>query len=117
MLTDLTDPERLVGTTLGRYRITKHLATGGMGAVYLGEHVEIQGRVAIKVLLPQCLVDPVLTRRFLDEARAVNRVDHPGIIRIHDCDTKDDLGAYLVMEYLEGQTLEERLKERSRCPL
>jgi serine/threonine protein kinase len=102
--------DSLVGQTVGNYRIVKNLGVGGMGAVYLGEHPEIGSKVAIKVLLPRFVSDPQVAKRFLDEARAVNRIEHHGIVRIHDCGRQEGLGVFLVMEYLEGQTLRERLE-------
>ncbi len=101
-----TDP--LVGKTIGSYRIIKCLGKGGMGAVYFGEHPKIESKVAIKVLLPRFVSAPDIVRRFFDEARAVNRIGHPGIVRIHDCNRQDDVGVYLVMELLEGESLAER---------
>jgi len=97
--------DHLIGTTLGSYRLTRVLGVGGMGAVYLGEHPEIESKVAIKLLLPEFVQHEEVVKRFLDEARAVNRIGHPGIIRIHDSARHETLGVYLVMEYLEGETL------------
>jgi serine/threonine-protein kinase len=101
----MADATRLIGTTIGSYRVAEVLGVGGMGAVYLGEHPEIESRVAIKVLLPEFVSNEEIVKRFLDEARAVNRIGHNGIVRIHDAAFHDELGVYLVMEYLEGETL------------
>ena len=97
--------ERLLGQTVGHYRIVKCLGSGGMGAVFLGEHPRIQSQVAVKILHRRYVAEPSIVRRFLDEARAVNRVGHPGIVRIHDSGTDENVGVYLVMELLQGQTL------------
>ena len=110
----LVDPN--IGKTVGSYRLVRRLGVGGMGAVYLGEHPEISSRVAIKILLPSFIRDEVVVGRFIDEARAANRIGHPGIVRVHDCGRHEDLGVYLVMEYLEGQTLTQRLKQQRRFP-
>ena len=99
--------QTLTGQIIGNYRIIRSLGEGGMGTVYLGEHPEIRSKVAIKVLLPKFVADPEVVRRFMDEARAVNTIGHPGIVRIHDCDKRADIGVYLVMEYLQGKTLQE----------
>jgi serine/threonine-protein kinase len=107
--------DALLGKSVGHYRLVKPLGVGGMGAVYLGEHPEIESRVAIKVLLPRFVENPQITRRFLDEARAVNRIGHHGIVRIHDSGRQEDVGVYLVMELLEGRTLDEEL--RAQGPL
>ena len=99
----------LVGTTLGNYKIIRCLGKGGMGTVYLGEHPTIRSKVAIKVLLPRFVADEEVTQRFLDEALAVNSIGHPGIVRIHDCDDHDDIGVYLIMEFLDGKSLQQVL--------
>ena len=104
----MSDTDQLVGKTIGSYRIVKCLGKGGMGAVYFGEHPKIESKVAIKVLLPRFVSAPDIVRRFFDEARAVNRIGHPGIVRIHDCNKQEDVGVYLVMELLEGESLAER---------
>ncbi len=101
----MTTEDAAIGTTVANYEIVECLGRGGMGAVYLAEHVTIQSLVAIKVLRGDHVSDPSVVKRFLDEARAVNRVGHPGIVQIHDCGTQEDLGAYLIMEYLQGTTL------------
>ena len=85
-----------------------------MGDVYLGRHQEIESQVAIKVLHPEHVSDPMMERRFLDEARAVNRVDHPSLVRIHDCGRDEEVGVFLVMELLRGDTLRQRLKSAGR---
>ena len=97
--------DHLIGTILGSYTLTRVLGVGGMGAVYLGEHPEIESKVAIKLLLPEFVQHEEVVKLFLDEARAVNRIGHPGIIRIHDSARHEKLGVFLVMEYLEGETL------------
>ena len=108
MSSTLSDTDQLVGKTIGSYRIVKCLGKGGMGAVYFGEHPKIESKVAIKVLLPRFVSAQDIVRRFFDEARAVNRIGHPGIVRIHDCNKQEDVGVYLVMELLEGESLAER---------
>jgi len=112
----MDEKESLIGTTLGHYEILSLLGEGGMGAVYLAEHPEIKSRVAIKVLKPHLLHDEEATRRFLDEARAVNRVGHAGVVRIHDAGVVEGVGAYLVMELLEGETLSQRLRRDKTLP-
>lgn len=112
---DPGDP--LVGQIVGSYRLLELIGGGGMGRVYLAEHPEIQSRVAIKILHPRLGSREEMVRRFLDEAKATNRVGHPGIVRISDCGRHDDVGLYLVMEYLEGVTLARRFHERGRLPV
>ena len=105
---------RLIGKTVGSYRILKPLGQGGMGEVFLAEHPVIRSRVAIKVLHARYLTDANVVKRFIDEARAVNTISHPGIVRIHDCRRLDDVGVYLVMELLEGESLLDKLRREGR---
>jgi len=105
-------PKSLIGAALGNYRILELLGEGGMGAVYLAQNPLIESKVAIKVLHASWVTNSDMVRRFIDEARAVNRVEHPGTVRIHDFSEQEDGGLYLVMEYLEGQTLREEMRQR-----
>jgi eukaryotic-like serine/threonine-protein kinase len=103
----LLDPR--VGTTLcGKYRLERLLAVGGTASVYQGTHRNGY-RVAIKVLHPAIAVNPEFRNRFLREGRVANRVDHPGATRVLDDDIDPDEGSvFLVMELLDGETLEAR---------
>jgi len=103
-----------VGATVGSYRIVRCLDTSGTGAVYLGEHPEILSKVAIKILAPELAAETDVVKRFLDEARAQNRIGHPGIVPINDCDTQEGAGLFLVMEFVEGRTLADELQEEGR---
>jgi len=85
-----------------------------MGEVFLAEHPVIRSRVAIKVLHPRFLTDANVVKRFIDEARAVNTISHPGIVRIHDCRRLEEVGVYLVMELLEGESLLDKLRREGR---
>jgi eukaryotic-like serine/threonine-protein kinase len=98
------------GYVVGEYRVGRVLGRGGMGVVYAGVQPVIEKRVAIKVLHADLSADPGLVRRFLDEARAVNRIRHPNIIDIFSFGQLADSRQYFVMEYLEGRTLAERLQ-------
>ena len=107
-----SNPGRELGPrNVGNYRITRLLGEGGMGSVYLGVHPDIKSEVAIKILHPHLVTDAEMVRRFIDEARAVNQVKHPGIVRIHDCAEQQGVGLYLVMEFLEGRDLAEYARE------
>jgi serine/threonine protein kinase len=99
----------LVGRTLAaRYRLVKRIGTGGMGVVYLARHVMIERLSAIKILRQDLGLSPAHRERFLREARAVNRINHPNIVEINDFG--EDAGlVYLVMEYVEGQSLHDTL--------
>ncbi|MCP3136121.1 protein kinase domain-containing protein [Pyxidicoccus xibeiensis] len=97
-------PFQLVGRQLGHFRLLKELGRGGMGTVLLAEHALIQKRVAIKVLHAHLAEDPDLVARFLSEARTLTLVQHENVVTLYDLDTRDGR-PYLVMEYLEGQSL------------
>jgi serine/threonine-protein kinase len=104
------------GFRIGPYVVQDLLGRGGMGAVYLGEHLELHRKVAIKVLAPAKGEDHQLAlERFLREARAAAALDHPNIVRIFDVARHND-APYLVMEYVEGETLQQTLDRDGRVP-
>jgi serine/threonine protein kinase len=94
----------MIGRTIGSYTLVEKLGQGGMGEVYLAEHRRIGRRAAIKFLLPALSQDADVVNRFFNEARAASLIKHPGIVEIYDCDVIDEK-AYIVMEYLEGESL------------
>ncbi|ATB45884.1 serine/threonine-protein kinase [Corallococcus macrosporus] len=94
----------LVGTRCGSFRLTRRLGRGGMGSVYLGEHVSIGSRVAVKVLHAHLTMYPELVQRFHAEARAVNLIGHENIVSIFDMDAAPPR-PYLIMELLDGSPL------------
>ena len=98
------------GTKVGEYVVDRKLAEGGMGSVYSGHHPVIGKRVAVKVLSAQCAHIPDLVRRFVEEARAVNKIGHPNIIDIFSFGTLADARPFFVMEFLEGANLAQRLE-------
>jgi serine/threonine protein kinase len=98
---------------IGPYRIIRLLGQGGMGAVYEGLHEAIERRVAIKVLHSELARRTDIATRFFNEARAVNRIEHPGLVQVSDYGQLPDGMAYIVMEYLKGETLGQRLKRTS----
>ncbi len=96
-------PAPIVGDTLGSWRLTEQLGEGGMGQVFVGKHVQLGRRAAIKVLRPELSQEPEAVRRFFQEARVVNRIVNDHIIQIHDfCEGPV---AYFVMDLLEGRDL------------
>ncbi|MBX3227439.1 MAG: hypothetical protein KIT84_13880 [Labilithrix sp.] len=95
-----------IGTVLrDRYRVDALLGIGGMASVYRGAHRN-GNRVAIKVLHPDLARSREICARFLKEGYVANAVDHPGAVRVLDDDTAPDGAPFLVMELLEGQTVE-----------
>ena len=97
------------GTRVGEYVIEKHLANGGMSAVYSAVHPVIGKRAAIKVMSQSLSRDAAAVDRFLEEARAVNRIQHASIVDIFSFGRLPDGRSYLAMEHLEGETLADRI--------
>src|SRR5246127_5192807 len=102
------------GTKLGPYEIVAPLGAGGMGEVYRARDTRLDRIVAIKVLPEHLSANPDLKQRFEREARAISALNHPRICTLHDVGHQDGVD-FLVMEYLEGETLAQRLK-RGRLP-
>ncbi len=94
----------------GKYRLLERLGAGGMGAVYLCEHILMGRRVALKVLPIAQAEDPASLARFYREAKAVARLDHPNIVRAHDIDHEDKLH-FLVLEFIDGVNLHDFVKK------
>ena len=103
------------GTTLGPYQIDAPLGAGGMGEVYKATDTRLDRTVAIKVLPQHVAADPDLKQRFEREARTVAALNHPYICTLHDIGSQDGID-FLVMEYLDGQTVAQRL-EKGALPL
>src|SRR5688572_5957608 len=92
--------------TIGKYKVLERLGAGGMGHVFLCEHVIMRRRVAVKVLPSAKAEDDSSRERFYREARAVAKLDHPNLVRAHDIDQDESLH-FLVMEYVDGPSLHE----------
>ncbi|MBK9262567.1 MAG: serine/threonine protein kinase [Polyangiaceae bacterium] len=96
----------IIGTVIsGRYRIVDLIATGGMGAVYLGEHVHMHKRIAVKILHPEVDEQPEIVARFEREAVVGAHVRHPNIANATDFGKLDDGAYFLVLDYIEGRNL------------
>ncbi|OAI54336.1 hypothetical protein AYO44_03445 [Planctomycetaceae bacterium SCGC AG-212-F19] len=110
LLTRFQSEQLLLGTCrrflIGKYKVLDRLGSGGMAQVYLAEHRQMGHRVAIKVLPPAKAGDPASLERFFREARATAALNHPNIVRAHDIDQDEGLH-FLVIEYVEGSSLQE----------
>ncbi len=98
----------LVGRTIGSYQVLSRLGAGGMGDVYLARDGKLDRQVALKLLPVQLTADPDRLRRFHSEARSASALNHPNILVVHDFGEHDGR-PFIVMEYIEGQTLRRRL--------
>ena len=108
----------VAGTVLqDRYRILEVIGKGGMGTVYKAEHLMLEKAVAIKCLLPEFARDPIVTRRFLREARSASAVGHEHIIDVVDFGHLDHGEVFMVTELLEGQDLRELINTRKQLPI
>ena len=103
------------GARLGPYEILSALGAGGMGEVYKARDTRLDRTVAIKILSSGIASTPELRERFEREARTVASLSHPHICTLHDVGQQGG-NDFLVMEYLEGETLEQRLKKGVTCP-
>ena len=98
------------GTTLGPYEILSPIGAGGMGEVYKARDTRLDRMVAIKVLSEHVASDPDLQQRFEREAETISSLNHPHICTLYDVGEHEGT-TFLVMEYLEGDTLAQRLKK------
>ena len=101
---------------VGEYRVLKKIGEGGMGSVYSAIQPVIGKRAAIKVLAPHIASNPELVRRFVDEARAVNKIGHPNIVDIFSFGWLPDKRHYFAMEFLDGLSLADRMKRGPFAP-
>ena len=109
------DPASIVNTVLdGQYQMEALLGKGGMGAVYRARHILLGDRVAIKVLPPEVRNNAEWLRRFRREGQAARRFRHNNAVTVYDLRTAADGTIYMVMEYVEGHTLDLAIKTRGR---
>lgn len=107
---EFLDP--LIGTMVGRFRVERKIGQGGMGAVYSLLQPAIHKRMALKLLHEQYASRPEIVQRFFGEAKAVNLIGHPNIVDISDFSHLPDGRPFIIMEFLEGQSLEDYLLSR-----
>lgn len=100
-----------VGKTLGKYKIEALLGEGGMGAVYKARHMQLGHDVAIKMMHAQFARLREFRARFLQEAQTAARLDHPGIVKVHDFVEAPDM-LYIIMEFIRGNNLQQMLEEQ-----
>ena len=117
----MTRLAQLIGQVLdGKYQLDSQIGQGGMGAVYLATHLGTKRPVALKIIAPQFMANTEFVERFRREAEAAGRLRHPNVVNVTDFGFAQ-MGpvqlAYLVMEYLDGGSLGDMLKERGRLPV
>ena len=105
----------MIGQTLDHYRIESKLGEGGMGVVYKARDTHLDRRVAIKVLPADKVADPGRKQRFVQEAKAASALNHPNIVTIYDIRSQDGTD-FIVMEYIEGKTLDQLIAPKGMRP-
>ncbi|HEX3769566.1 MAG TPA: serine/threonine-protein kinase, partial [Polyangiaceae bacterium] len=114
---DLGDLARPGHVLLGKYRIERLLGAGGMGAVVLATHLQLEERVAIKFLLSSVSRQPDMVERFLREGRTAIKIRSEHCVRVLDVGTLDGGQPYMVMEFMEGRDLEHAIREDGPLPV
>jgi serine/threonine protein kinase len=104
------------GSHIGQYRILRKLGAGGMGTVFLAEHILLGRQAAIKTLLPTLSIHKEIVERFFTEARATSSIADPGVVQVFDFGYHVDGTAYIVMELLEGEALSDRMDRLGALP-
>lgn len=109
--------ESLLGMVIdGKFRIDELVGTGAMGSVFRATHLQLQQTRALKVLHRWLMSDAKACKRFLHEARAINSLDHPNVVKVYACGQTAD-AVYIAMEFLSGESLSEVLKRKGRLPV
>ncbi len=108
----LTSADRLGTVIDGKYRLDRVLGEGGMGVVYDGMHLRLGRRVAVKFLHAQFSQSTDVVDRFLREAQATSRLQHPNVVAVHDIDVSADGCVFMVLEFLEGRSFAQFLEDK-----
>lgn len=103
-----------VGSTVGNYKVISRLGAGAMATVYLAEHPRINKKVAIKVISPELATSKEMVSRFFTEARAASQINHENVVDILDFGQSPDGDNFMIMEYLDGQTVSSRIRGAGR---
>ena len=112
------EAEKLIGQVLANtYRLEQLLVSGGMGAVFRARHIRTGGLCAVKVLHSRSAANQDISERFQDEARIISGLRHPSIVQVTDLDQDTSGLAFIVMELLEGEDLQDRLERDTKIPL
>jgi tRNA A-37 threonylcarbamoyl transferase component Bud32 len=109
------EPELPAGHVIGRWRIVRHLGTGGTASVYEARHTELPRRAALKVLHHRYAYSHEMRSRFLREGRAAASLAHPHVVTVHDVGVADD-HLFLVMDLLDGEALRDRVRRDGPLP-
>ncbi|HEY2516355.1 MAG TPA: serine/threonine-protein kinase [Polyangiaceae bacterium] len=109
----MTEGQELVGSTIaGKYRLRRLIGVGGMGSVYEGQHLDLAKKVAVKIIDSASIGSSELATRFKREARAASAVESENIVQVFDVGRDPEVGLYMVMELLQGEDLEMRLRKQ-----
>ncbi|MEI9939617.1 MAG: serine/threonine-protein kinase [Pseudomonadota bacterium] len=111
-----SDPPVPEGVVAGKYRLTRLLGRGGMGAVWEGTHTSLGTRVAVKFIDAEYAQSPEARSRFENEARAAARLRSKHVVEVYDHGVSDDGRPFIVMEFLQGEPLDKRLDRLGRLP-
>ena len=106
----------MIGRTLSHYKVLEELSRGGMGIVYRALDLKLDREVALKVFPPELVADPERKRRFVQEAKAAAKLNHPNIGMVFEIDDADGV-TFIAMEYVEGKSLAELVTNNNGLPL
>ncbi|NVB37482.1 protein kinase [Pseudenhygromyxa sp. WMMC2535] len=112
----MTTPAMIGRVIDGRYRVISHLSDGGMGSVYIAEHIQLSRQVAVKTLRADVADVETAAKRFEREARAASEIDHPNVVQVLDFGRLEEGDFYYVMELLQGRDFSKLLRESGRLP-